>query len=108
MQKSENREILVSVIIPAYNCERYLAQALDSALEQQVPLEIIVINDCSKDGTEAVVKQYLKYPRSAMSKMRGILERRAAGTGEYVWRRENMWRSWMPMTGGRRASWKNR
>ena len=63
MQKSENREILVSVIIPAYNCERYLAQALDSALEQQVPLEIIVINDCSKDGTEAVVKQYLKYPQ---------------------------------------------
>ena len=63
MQTAENREILVSVIIPAYNCERYLAQALDSALEQQVPLEIIVINDCSKDGTETVVRRYLKYPQ---------------------------------------------
>lgn len=63
MQEKEDREILVSVIIPAYNCEAYLAQALDSALAQQVPLEIIVINDCSGDGTEAVIKRYRNCPQ---------------------------------------------
>lgn len=55
-------EILVSVIIPAYNCEKYVRQAIDSALMQQVPMEIIVINDCSKDGTESVIREYLDNP----------------------------------------------
>ncbi|MBQ8858132.1 MAG: glycosyltransferase family 2 protein [Lachnospiraceae bacterium] len=50
--------ILVSVIIPTYNCEKYICQAIDSALSQQVPLEIIVINDCSTDATEEVIKTY--------------------------------------------------
>lgn len=53
------KEVLVSVIIPAYNCERFVAQAIESALVQQVPLEVIVINDCAKDGTEAVIHKYL-------------------------------------------------
>ena len=53
---------LVSVIIPAYNCENYLAQAVDSALAQQVPLEVIIINDCAKDGTEDVIRRYLGHP----------------------------------------------
>lgn len=55
-------ECLVSVIIPAYNCEKYLARAIESALAQCVPMEILVINDCSKDGTENVAKQYQKHP----------------------------------------------
>ena len=40
---------LVSVIIPAYNCTAFICQALDSALAQDVPVEIIVVNDCSQD-----------------------------------------------------------
>ncbi len=38
---------LVSVIIPAYNCADTLGEAVSSALSQQVPLEILVIDDCS-------------------------------------------------------------
>lgn len=53
---------IVSVIIPAYNCEKYITQAVDSALAQQVDLEIIIINDCSNDGTEAVISRYLENP----------------------------------------------
>ena len=49
---------VVSVIMPAYNCEKYIAKALDSALSQKVPLEIIIINDCSTDNTEQVILQY--------------------------------------------------
>ena len=60
--QNEFSDILVSVIIPAYNCEKYIGTAIDSALAQQVPLEIIVINDCSRDGTEHIVSTYLSNP----------------------------------------------
>ncbi|MCD8104690.1 MAG: glycosyltransferase family 2 protein [Lachnospiraceae bacterium] len=50
---------LVSVIIPAYNCTGTICQAVDSALAQEeVPLEILVINDGSPDDLGAVMKQY--------------------------------------------------
>ena len=48
----------ISVIIPAYNAERYLEETVQSVREQQWegPLEIIVINDGSADSTEALAK----------------------------------------------------
>ena len=55
-------EILVSVIIPAYNSAERIPLALDSALAQDVPLEIIVVNDCSKDNLDEVMAQYLQHP----------------------------------------------
>lgn len=55
-------EPVVSVIIPVYNGERFLSQAVDSALAQQVPLEILVINDCSTDNTERVMERYRENP----------------------------------------------
>lgn len=57
-----NVEPVVSVIIPAYHCERYLAGAVESALRQEVPLEVIIINDASDDGTEKAVEPYLTNP----------------------------------------------
>lgn len=56
-------EDLVSVIIPAYNCAAYIGQALDSALMQDVPMEIIVIDDCSRDNLDGVMGKYRKYPQ---------------------------------------------
>lgn len=53
---------IVSVIIPAYNCEKYITRAIDSVLAQEVKSEIIIINDCSTDGTEAVISRYLENP----------------------------------------------
>ena len=48
----------VSVIIPAYNAEYYIGQAVESVLRQSYGemIEIIVINDCSTDGTDSVVR----------------------------------------------------
>jgi glycosyltransferase involved in cell wall biosynthesis len=50
---------LVSVIIPVYNREGILAEAIDSALGQsEAALEIIVVDDGSTDGTADIAKGY--------------------------------------------------
>jgi glycosyltransferase involved in cell wall biosynthesis len=50
---------LVSVIIPVYNREGFLAEAIESALAQEgVAEEIIVVDDGSTDGTAAIAHQY--------------------------------------------------
>lgn len=52
-------DTLISVIIPAYNIENYIAKTLDSVLAQtHRALEIIVVDDGSKDGTGAVLDAY--------------------------------------------------
>lgn len=54
----ENKD-KVSVIIPAYNNEMYLAQCIDSVLNQTYSnYEIIIINDGSEDDTLYIAKQY--------------------------------------------------
>lgn len=50
---------MISVIIPAYNCAQWLPRCLESLLNQTYPnLEIIVVNDGSKDNTIEVMTDY--------------------------------------------------
>jgi glycosyltransferase involved in cell wall biosynthesis len=50
---------LVTVLIPAFNAERTIARALDSVFRQAYqPLEVLVVDDASTDGTAAVVAAY--------------------------------------------------
>ena len=50
---------LVSVIMPAYNAEKYIAQAIESVLGQTFDdFEFIIINDCSRDRTEEIILSY--------------------------------------------------
>lgn len=50
---------LVSIIIPCYNAEPWIGECLDSAIAQTYrPLEIIVIDDGSTDGSLDVIKRY--------------------------------------------------
>lgn len=50
---------LISVMIPVYNREKYIKQAIDSVLAQDYrPIEIIVVDDGSTDNTAEIIKQY--------------------------------------------------
>ena len=50
---------LISVIIPVHNCERYLAEAVDSVLAQAYrPLEVIVVDDGSTDATAQLAQGF--------------------------------------------------
>ncbi len=78
----------ISVIIPAYNGERYIAQCLENVLCQtHKDIEVIVIDDGSTDRTAAIAARYpsvrlISQPNGGLSVARntGI----AAATGEYI------------------------
>jgi glycosyltransferase involved in cell wall biosynthesis len=52
---------LVTVICTCFNHERFLKESLDSVLNQTYQeIEIIIIDDASKDGSRAIIESYLK------------------------------------------------
>jgi glycosyltransferase involved in cell wall biosynthesis len=52
-------KVLVSILIPAYNADRWIASTIESAIAQTWPhKEIIVVDDGSTDGTLAVARQF--------------------------------------------------
>jgi len=79
----------VSVIVPVFNGERYLEDALRSALGQSLPpSEVIVVDDGSTDGSVAIVEAFgdrvtrIRQPNSgvAAARNRGL----AAAAGEFI------------------------
>ena len=87
--------MFLSVIIPVYNAEKYVAESLDSLLKQDLPFEeyeIICVNDGSKDGSLAVLQSYAeKYPhiRILDKENGGVTTARNAGLeaakGDFIW-----------------------
>ena len=70
----------VSVVIPAYNAQRFLAEAIDSVLSQgHNRLEIIVVDDGSTDATATVARGYPSEVRLLQQENRGIGSARNAG-----------------------------
>ena len=52
---------MVSIIVPAYNCESYIEQCLDSLFQQnETAIEVIVVDDGSKDHTAHILDEYAK------------------------------------------------
>lgn len=64
---------LISVVIAAYNAERYLAEAVESVLAQTYqPVEIIVVDDGSTDGTLSVAEAYAERVRVEAQPHHGV------------------------------------
>lgn len=80
---------LVSVVIPNYNYARFLGQAIDSVLAQTYPsVEIVVVDDGSKDESAHVLRQYEGRVRPILQVNQGVSAARnngiAASRGEAI------------------------
>ena len=65
----------ISVVIPSYNHEKYIAEAIQSVLDQTYKnIEVIVVDGPSSDDTEAVVKRFT-------GRITYIQEQKAKGAG---------------------------
>ena len=80
-------EPAVSVVIPAHQAERYVAEAIESVLAQ-TPLEVIVVDDGSVDGTRAAVERFGEAVRYVFQERAGAGAARNRGArlarGEYL------------------------
>lgn len=82
----------VSVIIPAYNSEQFIAETLDSLINQTLKdIEVIIVNDGSTDGTQNIIDAYCKKHsifKSFIKENGGVSKARNYGleraTGKYV------------------------
>jgi glycosyltransferase involved in cell wall biosynthesis len=52
-------EQLISILMPAYNCDKFVKQAIDSVLDQSYRnFELLIADDCSTDRTKEVIDSY--------------------------------------------------
>jgi len=95
----------VSVIVPVYNVEEYLEKSLDSLVNQTLEdIEIIVLNDGTKDNSQNIIDRYRKkYPKKMISIIKeneGVSITRNRGTdmakGEYIFYADSD--DWMDIT----------
>ena len=60
-----NKNPIVTILMPTYNHERYISQAIESVLAQKTnyPYELLIHDDCSTDSTLAIAQNYTtKHP----------------------------------------------
>lgn len=84
---------LVSIVTPTYNCEEFISETIKSVLVQTYPYwELLVVDDCSKDNTVAIVKEWCAKDKriklfvqqqnggASLARNKAILE----STGKYI------------------------
>ena len=70
-------QLLVSIIMPCYNAEAYIAQAIESVLNQTYTnWELLICDDCSTDNSWAIISQYAAND----SRIRGFRTKVASGS----------------------------
>lgn len=76
--RNRMKEPLVSVVMPAYNSAATIVRAIESVKAQDADLELLVIDDCSRDGLEQVMERYREDP--AVFYVRNETQTGAAGS----------------------------
>jgi glycosyltransferase involved in cell wall biosynthesis len=91
MPTKENTPSSISVIVPVYNVEKYIHKCIDSLLEQDISLEIILINDGSTDRSGEIIEAYSKKNKNikvVQQQNKGLSATRNTGlqiaSGEYI------------------------
>ncbi|MFZ4288419.1 glycosyltransferase family 2 protein [Variovorax sp. HJSM1_2] len=79
----------ISVVIPCYNAERYIAAAIESVLAQEWPdLQIVVVDDGSKDASAQIIQQRFPQVLLVQQPNQGVAAARntgiAASNGEWI------------------------
>ena len=79
----------ISVVIPSYNRKDFLKRSIDSAINQtKKPIEIIVVDYGSTDGTEAMIKSDYDFVKFIKQKNKGVSAARNIGIkvsiGEWI------------------------
>lgn len=54
------KPVVVSIVVPVYNADKYITRCLDSLLAQSVNIEIIAVNDGSTDKSLEILKEYAR------------------------------------------------
>ena len=76
-------EPLISVIIPTYNCDRYIREAVESVLQQKdCNYEIVIIDDGSTDSTQEVLEPYSDRINYIVQANQGVAAARNHGIAE--------------------------
>ena len=82
---------LISVIMPAYNAERTIAESVRSVIAQTYEnWELIVVNDASEDDTESIIREFERQDHRIKSiknaKNAGVSETRHRGVEHSYWK----------------------
>ena len=82
---------LVSIIMPAYNCGRFIKESIDSVLDQTYDTwELLIVDDCSTDNTKAIVSTYddkrIRYMRNPQNMGAALTRNKALreAKGRYI------------------------
>lgn len=89
MNHAEQNIPLISVVIPAYNAENYIHATLDSVFNQSYKnIEVIVVDDGSKDSTQAILAAYPHNVEVIKTENKGVSHARNTGIdaarGEWI------------------------
>jgi glycosyltransferase involved in cell wall biosynthesis len=106
----------ISVVIPCYNAERYIAAAIESVLAQDWPdLEVVVVDDGSKDTSAQIIRERFPRVRLVQQANQGVATARNTGvnasSGEWIafldaddlWLPGKLRRQWQSLESGAEA-----
>lgn len=86
--ETDQRKFRTSIVIPLFNQKEYFVEAIESALAQTVPVEIIVVDDGSTDGGRFLADEYADRATIVHQVNKGLASARNTGimnaTGEFI------------------------